>query len=295
MRDTLEYWLAALVLESLALGPRSLSDRLARLYSRLLDRAIPRLRRTAMRNLELAYPSMPPGQRARIVDGVFQSIARLLVSIAWFPLMNRENIRDWIRYEGLEHFEQARRLGRGVLVATAHLGNWELSAFAHALLTGPMNIVVRPLDNPKIDALLSRRRTLSGNRIIDKREFARPILKALSRNGAVGILIDQNASPDNGVFVDFFGTPACAGTGFAKLAARSGAAVVPGFALWSEQEKKYVLQFHPPIQTTGDAGADTAALHRCLEQVIREYPDQWLWIHRRWKTRPPGEKQLYTT
>ena len=130
--------------------------------------------------------------------------------------MSRGNIHQWIRCEGAEHFENALRAGRGVLFATAHLGNWELSAFAHALLTGPMNVVVRPLDNPLIDRMVERRRALSGNSILSKRDIARPILKALAANQAVGMLIDQNATLDSGVFVDFFGMPACTGAGFAK-------------------------------------------------------------------------------
>jgi len=180
-----------------------------------------------------------------------------------------------------------------VLFATAHLGNWELSAFAHALLSSPMHIVVRPLDNPKIDRLVERRRTLSGNRAIEKVNFLRAMLKALEANEAVGILIDQNSSLDQGVFVDFFGVPACAGTGFAKIAARTGAVVIPGFALWLDEEKRYVLRFYPPVPITGNVEEDTARLHKLLEEVIRQYPDQWLWIHRRWKTRPPGELPLY--
>src|SRR5262249_9150292 len=140
---------------------------------------------------------------------------RLLVTFARFPRITGTNAKDWIRYEGYEHFEQAMRQGRGVLFATAHLGNWELSAFAHGLLAHPMYVIARPLDNPRIEALVAHRRGLSGNLIIDKREFARPILKALADNQAVGILIDQNASPEHGVFVDFFGIPACAFTGFA--------------------------------------------------------------------------------
>jgi KDO2-lipid IV(A) lauroyltransferase len=126
-----------------------------------------------------------------------------------------------------------------------------------------------------------------------KKDSARTILKALAANQAVGILIDQNAAPESGVFVDFFGTPACAGTGFAKLAARSGATVLPGFALWSEMENRYVLRFYPPAPMTGDAARDTQTLHARLEEVIRAYPDQWLWIHRRWKTRPAGSEAMY--
>ena len=135
-----------------------------------------------------------------------------------------------------------------------------------------MCVIARPLDNRRIDALVTHRRALSGNTIVDKREFARPILKALGENQAVGILVDQNASPENGAFVNFFGVPACAFTGFAKLAARSGAAVIPGFALWSEREGRYVLRFDPPIEITGDETADTARIQRHLELVIRAAP-----------------------
>jgi KDO2-lipid IV(A) lauroyltransferase len=289
VRDTLEYWLALAVVESLARTPLPLANLLASGYAGLLDLALPRLRRTAMRNLAMALPDLDRRTHRRIADGVFRSIARLLVTLARFPWIDRSNVGHWIRYEGYEHFEQARKYGRGVLFATAHLGNWELSAFAHALMAAPMYVVVRPLDNPSIDALVERRRMLSGNRLVGKRDSARSILKALRENEAVGILVDQNASLEEGTFVDFFGVPACAGIGFAKLAAHSGAAVIPGFALWLENERKYVLRFYPPVEITGDAERDTRELHRQLEAVIREYPDQWLWIHRRWKTRPPGE------
>jgi KDO2-lipid IV(A) lauroyltransferase len=293
LRDALEHGLAALVLNSLAYSPLPVANTLARGYAHLLDLTLPRLRRVALANLAMALPDLDPRERDRITSGVFRSIARLLVTLARFPSMNRANIGQWIRYEGYEHFEEARRRGKGVLFATAHLGNWELSAFAHALLTAPMNVVVRPLDNPRIDRLIEQRRMLSGNRLIEKKDFARGILKALAANEAVGILIDQNASLDNGVFVDFFGIPACAGTGFVKLAAHTGSAVIPGFAIWSEAERKYILRFFPAVAMTGDLQGDTARLHSVLESVIRQYPDQWLWIHRRWKTRPPGAPSLY--
>jgi KDO2-lipid IV(A) lauroyltransferase len=288
VRDTLEYWMALAVVESLAWTPLPVANWLARRYAGLLDIALPRLRRVALSNLAMALPELDGGAHGRIADGVFRSIARLLVTFARFPRIDRGNIGEWIRYEGLEHFEAARARGRGVLFATAHLGNWELSAFAHGWMTAPMYVVIRPLDNPRIDALVERRRTLSGNRLIGKKEYARGILKALHDNEAVGILVDQNASLEEGMFVDFFGVPACAGTGFAKLAAHSGAAVIPGFALWMESERKYVLRFYPPVEITGDAADDTRRLQGRLEAVIREYPDQWLWIHRRWKTRPPA-------
>jgi KDO2-lipid IV(A) lauroyltransferase len=290
LRNGIEYAAALTILKSLEYAPRPVAERLARFYAGLLDRGIPRLRRVALRNLSFA---LPEADGPAIVDGVFQSIARLLVAFAKFPSIKKANVVEWIRYEGYEHFERALARGRGVLFATAHLGNWELSAFAHALLSAPMNVVVRPLDNPFIDRLVSVRRKLSGNTIIEKRDFARALLKALAANQAVGILIDQNAATEHGAFVDFFGVPACAGTGFAKIAARSGAAVIPGFALWSVTEHKYVLRFYPEVEMTSDAEEDTRRLQAQLESVIREYPDQWLWIHRRWKTRPPGEAAIY--
>lgn len=295
LRNRAEYCAAVLVLKSLEWAPLPVAGRLARGYARLLDLAIPRLRRVAHHNLSFAMPEVGARRREEIVDGVFRSIARLLVAFARFPVIRRENTGDWIRLEGGEHFHEAIARGRGVLFATAHFGNWELSAYAHALIEAPMSVVVRPLDNPLIDALVERRRSLSGNRTIGKKESARAILKALAANRAVGILIDQNAAPEHGTFVDFFGVPACAGTGFAKLAARSGAAVVPGFALWHEAERRYVLRFYPPVPISGDAVRDTAALHAVLEAAIREYPEQWLWIHRRWKTRPPGDPPLYAS
>jgi KDO2-lipid IV(A) lauroyltransferase len=266
---------------------------LARFYTTLLDFAIPRLRRTAMRNLELAFPEKSLAERRAISSEVFDSIARLIWVFARFPSLNRQNIHEWIRYEGLEHFLEAKKDGRGILFATAHFGNWELSAFAHALMTEPMHIMIRPLDNPGIDRLVEDRRQLSGNHLIVKWDGARAVLRALHQNEAVGVLIDQNTSLQEGVFVDFFGTPACANIAFAKIAARTGAAVIPGFAIWSESEGKYVLKFHPPLEISGDPAEDTRRLHAVLERVVREHPGQWLWIHRRWKTRPEGQPNLY--
>ncbi len=293
LRNILEYAAAVAAMKLLEWAPLPVSLVLARGCTRLLDLGIPRLRGVALRNLELTMPELDRTQRARIASGVFDSIARLLVAFAKFPRIGTANVSDWIRYEGYEHFERGLARGKGVLFATAHLGNWELSAFAHSLMSAPMHIMVRPLDNPFIDALVERRRALSGNYIVEKSVSALAVFRALKANHAVGILIDQNAAPENGVFVDFFGVPACATVGLAKLAAHTGATVIPGFALWEQKEHRYVLRFYEPIEITGDAQRDTQALASSLEAVIRDYPDQWLWIHRRWKTRPPNHPPLY--
>lgn len=278
------------ILASLRFTPLSLARVLGQLYARLFDLAVPRLRSIAYRNLSVAMPSAPARE---ITDGVFASIGRMLVAVSRFPDLNRTNIHQWIRYEGFEHFAEAKRRGNGVLFATAHMGAWELSAFAHALMAEPMHVVVRPLDNPLIDALVAQRRAASGNTLIPKRDAARAIFRALQRNEAVGVLIDQNVARDEGVFVEFFGTQVCAGSAFVRIAERSRAAVIPGFALWSETEKRFILRFYPLLEFNGNVEEDTQRLHACLEAVVREYPSQWLWIHRRWKTRPPGESSFY--
>ncbi len=289
----LEYWVARFAVATLEWSPLRVANWLGHGYARLLDLALPRLRRVAMRNLQMVYPQKTQAERKRIANGVYRSIGRILVAFARFPSIDEDSVRNWIRYEGYEHFEEARQRGKGVLFATAHLGNWELSAFSHSLMARPMHVVVRPLDNPKIDALVEKRRAMSGNFVITKRDFVRPMMRALRDNEAVGVLVDQNSTPENGVFVDFFGIPACVATGFAKLAARSGAAVIPGFALWNERDRRYVLKFYPIVEMTGDEVEDTRAIQRSLEGAIAAYPDQWLWIHRRWKTRPTGEPGIY--
>jgi Kdo2-lipid IVA lauroyltransferase/acyltransferase len=288
-----EYLLLASIVSAMRRLPSPLANGLARLTSGLLDKAVPKLRRTALVNLGFAYPDLSPADLNRIVDGVFRTLSRLLYSFARLPDINSANVRQWIRYEGLEHYQAAKQKGNGILVATAHLGNWELSAFTHAIMTEPMGVMIRPLDNPLIDDLVERRRQLSGNQLISKKDAALTVLRALKRNQAVGILIDQNTTPAEGVFIDFFGRKACANAAFARLAARTGATVIPGFAFWHEDEKKYVLRFYPEVPMSGDVVADTQRIHAEIEKTIRQYPDQWMWIHRRWKTRPEGETAIY--
>ncbi len=282
-----------MLMGALRILPVTLAMALARATTGTLNLILPKLRQVARTNLQFAFPNATAAEHNRIINGVFNSLARVLVAMARFPGFDATNITRWIRYEGLEHYLSAKETGRGVLIATAHLGNWELSAFAHALMTEPMNVMVRPLDNPLLDKFVESRRTLSGNRLIFKRDAARLVMKALRSNEAVGILIDQNTAPAEGVFVNFFGRLACAGSAFVKLAHHSGAAVIPGFALWEASQKRYVLRFYPQVDLTGDVRRDTQRIHSIIENVVREYPDQWMWIHRRWKNRPDGEPPIY--
>jgi KDO2-lipid IV(A) lauroyltransferase len=286
----------AALARGLLAGLRASRDpvRAARRAVAVFDLLAPRLRRTAWRNFELAMPELGLEERARLLEGCWMNLARVIAMMAQFPRIGKDNIREFIRYEGLENYQQAKARGRGVLVATAHLGNWEFSAFAHALLTEPMAVVARPMDNPLLDDVVTRYRTMSGNQVIGRgQNFLRPLMETLRDNGAVGILADQNVTADRGVFVEFFGRKACVDAGLVRLAHRTGAAVVPGYALWSEAEGRYVLHFEPEIEMSGDAQADTQAVQARLEAAIRRAPEQWLWIHRRWKTRPEGEPPLY--
>ncbi len=215
------------------------------------------------------------------------------------PGYSAENTRSFLRYEGLEHWERAATQGRGVLIVTGHLGAWELSSYYHSLTGHPMSMVIRRLDNPYIDAWVNRIRCLHGNRVLHKDDFARGLLGAVREGRSVGILMDTNMTPPQGVFVPFFDVPACTPSGLARVAAKTGAAVLPGCLLWHEDERKYVLHFWSeiPMRRSGDGEADavenTARCTHAIERIVRAYPDQWLWVHRRWKTRPPGELAVY--
>src|SRR5579875_3637280 len=256
---------------------------------------VPRLRKVGRRNLELAFPERSAAERERILRASFRSLGWQLAEFAQMSRYRAEQAKQFIRYEGLENYLAARARGKGVLVLTAHLGAWELSSFFHSLMGYPMGMVIRRLDNPRVDTVVNDVRTRHGNRVLHKDDFARGLLKAMHQGETVGILMDTNMTPPQGVFVPFFGVEACTASGLARVALRSGAAVLPGFLLWEPAEKGYVLHFGPELELvrTGDPEADavanTALFTRTLESYIRRYPEQWLWVHRRWKTRPPGE------
>ena len=299
MRYRLEYAPVWLLVRTLALAPASVARAIGIMLGRMVYRLHGRLRRVGMRNLQLAFPQMPVSERRRILRGVFTSLGRQLGDFCHFPRYRRENISQLAIYDGFENFERAQSRGKGVLFLTAHFGGWEISSFMHALHGHPMHILVRPLDNPYLDLLVTRNRTMSGNRTIPKQDFARAMLEALRAGEIIGILMDQNMLPEQGVFVDFFGIPACTSTLMARMALRTDAAVVPAFCPWDPALGRYRMRFDPavPLIRTGDEGADilanTAAYTKVIEDYARRYPEQWLWVHRRWKTRPPGEKGLY--
>ena len=299
MRENLEFWLVLIVARTLGWMPRGLARLLAGVLAASIYRVDGRLRRVGHRNLELALPELSIQERECILHGVFRHLGWQLVEFCRMTRYTQENTRGWIRTEGLEHYLAAKARGKGVLIVTGHLGAWELSSFYHSLMGYPMSMVARPLDNHRLDKFVNGIRCLHGNHVLCKDDFARGLLRAMRSGQTVGILMDTNMTPPQGVFVEFFGRAACTASGVARVALKTGAAVVPGFMLWEPAERKYVLHFGPEIEFkhTGDAEADIlGATQQCVrttEEWIRRYPDQWLWIHRRWKTRPEGEPGLY--
>jgi Kdo2-lipid IVA lauroyltransferase/acyltransferase len=299
MRQRLEYALAWVLIKFIGALPRPLARAAGITLGWMVYLLHGRLRKVGMQNLKLAFPEKSRRERARILRGVFTSFGRQAAEVCLFPKYTKENIGKVVVYDGFENFERAFARGKGVLFLTGHVGGWELSAFAHSLYGYPLHVVMRSLDNVYLDRLVREYRTMHGNTMVDKDDFVRGLLSAMKAGETVGILMDTNMTPPQGVFVDFFGIPACTASGLARIALRTDAAVVPGFTIWDRTLGKYRLRFDPALQLvrTGDDDADAIANTRLFTKVIedyaRRYPDQWLWVHRRWKTRPEGAPPIY--
>ena len=299
MRQRLEYAAAWPFIKLLGILPRPFS----RAFGISLGWAVyllhRRLRQVGMRNLELAFPDKSNKERACILRGEFASIGRQLAEVCQFPRYTTENVEQVVVYDGLENYQEAYARGKGVLFLTAHFGGWEVSAFTHSMHGHWMHVVMRPMDNVYLDGMIRHYRTMHGNKMVDKDDFVRGLLSAMKAGEAVGILMDTNMTPPQGIFVDFFGIPACTANGLARIALRTDAAVVPGFTIWDSSLGKYRLRFDPAVELvrTGELDADihanTQRFTSIIEDYVRKYPEQWLWVHRRWKTRPEGEIPLY--
>ena len=299
IREWLEFSAVWLLVRALGLMPRRMARQAGAWIGAAAFQLMGRLRRVGMRNLALAYPEWDEQRRSATLLVVYRNLGYLLAEFCLMSGYRREQASEFIEYDGLDHYLDARERGKGVLVLTGHLGAWELSSFYHSLAGFPMGLVIRRLDNPLVDRFVNGIRTLHGNRVIHKDDFARGLISAMRAGATVGILMDTNMTPPQGVFVPFFGVQACTASGLARVALRTGAAVLPGFLLWDEARQKYVLRFGKPMDLvrTGAADADvlanTAAFTAAIEGYVRANPEQWLWMHRRWKTRPPGEAGVY--
>jgi len=299
MRETLEYSAAWLLLKGMGLLPRSMARAagVAIVHTAYCFR--PSLRRAAEQNLRLAFPEWTEEQRRATLRKMLRNIGWMAGDFTQFPKLTRKNIEQIIVLDGHENYLDALQRGKGVLILTGHMGPWELSSFAHALYGYPCYFLARPIQNRRLDALVNHYRCLSGCSVIDKNDSARAMLRILHQGGAIGVLADQNTSLEEGVFVPFFGIPASSTAGLARIALRTDAAVVPGYAFWDESAQRYRLRFEPAIELvrtgdeTADVRANTAQFMKVIENFARAHPDQWIWVHKRWKTRPPGEQPIY--
>ena len=295
----MEYAAAWLLLKTIGAMPRPLARWAGARTAALLLWMRPGLRRAAMENLHLAFPEWSNKQRRAAICGMVRQLGWMGAEFAHFPRYTKKNIDRIVLLDGFENFASAQARGKGVLFLTGHMSAWELAPFAQALFGYPLHFLARAIDNPRVDALVTRYRCLSGNLPVEKNQSARAVLKMLAAGGTVGILADHNTLLAEGVFVDFFGIPACTTAGLARFALHTGAAVVPGFLHWDAALRKYRLCFEPAVELvrTGDDATDiresTQRFTRMVENYVRRYPDQWLWLHRRWKARPPGEPPIY--
>src|SRR5277367_5227168 len=299
VKDWLQFAAVWTVVKFLGALPRPVARAVASSVARAAFAVLPKLGKTAEFNLQLAFPNWDKKQRRAVRRKMVRNLGWMAAEFARLPKYTKENIEEFVILDGHENFLAGKQRGKGVLYLTGHIGAWELSSFAHALYGFPLHYMARPIDNPHIDAFVNRYRCLSGNQPIFKNESARAMLKILRDAGTVGILADQNTMPEEGVFVDFFGTPACTTTGLARVALHTDAAVVPGYAFWDPQIAKYRLRFEPAVEliqsgdTERDVLVNTQKFSRVIEEIIRKHPDQWVWVHARWKTRPKGEAALY--
>lgn len=301
LQTLLEYSAARSALATLGRLPPPAAYSVGRAMSKLAYLLAGELRRTGTINLRLAFPEKTDEERAQLLRETFDSLGRLLGFFSQFSSRSREELKQLIEVQGLENLEAAKAVyGNRLILYTGHLGAWELTSFGLSLVNHPFTFLVRRLDNPRIEEMVARVRTKFGNQTIDKLSAARSMLKIL-RTGetALGLLPDLNTLDDEAIFVDFMGVPAATTFVVAKLAVRTKTPLVPVFAPWSAEKRKYLLIIEPmiPVETTGDEDADvrqlTIKLTQRIENQIRQYPGQWLWIHKRWKTRPPGEPPIY--
>ena len=295
----LEYLTVRGILGAFGLLPLHLSMNLGAAFGRVFQTFAPKLNRVGRRNLELALPDSGAVQRQKILRGVFENLGRQMGFVSHFSRLTSENLSEIIDVQGLEHCANASSEGRGVILFTAHFGGWEASHLAVSAAGFPVNVIVRRIDNPLVENFVDDLRSRFGSRTIDKKTSARRMFRQLRAGEVLGILTDLNTQEHEGVFVDFFGVPASTSAGIAKLVLRTNAAVLPVFVVWQPEQRKYLLRIEPPVrfEPTGDEEHDVRELTQKItgkiEEYIRRYPDQWLWIHKRWNTRPKGEKQIY--
>jgi KDO2-lipid IV(A) lauroyltransferase len=297
--QNLLYRLFALGFALLAMIHRRFLVRLAGPISRIWWILDKRHRDIAGDNLAKAYPDKNIIWINRTAKAVFRHLAIVALEMPSLMRINRDNLEDFVRVEGLENLQKLLEQNRGCFFLTGHFGNWELIALAASLfLKRPLFVMGRKMDMPAFDRLLTEMRSRTGNRVIDKDDSANLVGRIIRQGGAVGILLDQNAYYTEGLYLDFFGRRACTNKGLALLAIRHNAPVAPVFS-FREADGRYRVEFCEllEMERTGDLRADVEAntirFNQVLENTIRRAPEQWLWVHRRWRMMPVPENMRH--
>jgi KDO2-lipid IV(A) lauroyltransferase len=252
---------------------------------------LPGRRRIALDNLALVYgEALSPAARATLARRCFEHLGATALECCRLFFGPRQGLLDRVRGRGIEHIGRAMAQGRGIFFLTGHFGNWELLAATHGLAGFGLSVVVRPLDNPYLDALIARARERNGLRAISKRDAVQGVRAALARGECIGILLDQDAGRE-GVFVPFLGHAASTSRALAVLALKTRTPVVPAFIhRLPDGDHELVLDPEIPLAITGDLDDDirvnTARFTEAIERHVRAHPEQWFWVHRRWKSRP---------
>ncbi len=257
-------------------------------------------KKIVLNNLSMAYKNqIKPLKRRQLAKKVFQNTVRMLFEYAWFHTRSPKDVAEFIKIKGLHHLKKAHSKKKGVLLLTGHMGNWEVATVVTSLTGLPLSVVYRKIKSKPIDLLVKKNREAVGLKLYQLHNALDGVQEALACGDIVGLLMDQNTGHRRGVFIDFFGIPACSNPGLAKLALETGAPVVPGFSYRSGN--KFVLEIQPemPVIKTGNPKNDiilnTQNQNNVIEKIVRRYPDQWFWIHNRWKTRPLSEAQAWET
>ena len=282
---------ADIILKCLSAIPRELRRDILVGMFRLFYYLSPRQRFITIHNLRRAFPEKSVNEIKKVARGAYRTLAITVADFFEIPSLTKDNIGNLVEVEGLEYYTKALEKNKGILLLGAHFSNWELTAAAISLVLKPAVITYRPLDSPTLDNLVLWVRSCTGNVLIDKEHAMRKMLRGLAHNEIVATMIDQNMAWHEGVFVDFFGRPACTTNGLALLALHMDAPVVPGYILRLENGKyRMVIKEEIAVIRTGDKDADilinTQNFSRFIEDTVREYPDQWFWMHQRWKTKP---------
>ena len=301
LQTSLEYAAARSVLATLGRLPPPTAFKLGRALGKVAYGFARDLRQTGATNLRLAFPEKTEEERAQLLRECFDSLGRELGLFSQLSTKPREALENLIELQDFDRLIEAKKVhGDKLIYYTAHFGAWEFTSFSVSLFGHPFTFLVRRIDNPQIEQLVERVRTRFGNKTLDKLSAGRSMLRILrSGETALGLLPDLNTLDDEAIFVDFFGVPAATNFLVAKFALRTNTPIIPFFAPWSEEKGKYLLIVEPPlsIDRTDDEEENvrrlTLSMTQRIENQIRRYPGQWLWIHKRWKTRPPGEPSIY--